>query len=67
MKKEDLKAIQRHLLSYMVYLKSKSLSETNPEELVEFEVEIEEGYNKDKGIIECDNEVIKEIEQILKR
>ena len=56
MKKADLKAIQRHLLSYMVYLKSKSLSETNPEELVEFEVEI---MSIKKNI--------HQIEQILKR
>lgn len=40
MKKEDLKVIQRHLLGYMVYLKSKSLTETRIEELAELEVEI---------------------------
>lgn len=55
MKKEDLKTIQRHLLGYMVYLKSKSLSETRIEESTELEVEIMSIKNN-----------IHKIEQILK-
>lgn len=40
MKKEDLRNIQRQLLDYMVYLKRKTLTENNPEELVDLEFEI---------------------------